>query len=159
MKEKKIQPQCTFNVIQPMYYFIAVIPLFSSCQNTKDNEMTEYEIVQVEKQFYDMTKEKGIPEAFYFFADENAVIKRENDTLITGRENIKLYYQNKNLDGVRIVWTPDFVDVSECGDLAYTYGQYIWEFEDHYQNVKQIKGTYHTVWKKQNDDTWKYVWD
>jgi len=44
---------------------------------------------QTEKAFEKMASEKGLAEAFYYFADENAVIKRGNDSLIIGKENIR----------------------------------------------------------------------
>src|SRR5205085_2595843 len=54
--------------------------LVMSCQNP-DKDTIKKEIFQAEKAFEKMAAEKGIPEAFYYYADENAVIKRkiEND--------------------------------------------------------------------------------
>jgi len=107
-----------------------------------------------------MAAEKGIAEAFHFFADEKGVIKRENDTLIIGSENIKLYYQKQNFDSTTVVnWTPDYIDVAEDGSLAYTYGHYVWKFKDEQDSITEYKGVFHTVWKKQTGGDWKYVWD
>lgn len=58
----------------------------------------EAEIRKAEKDFNDLAQSKSISEAFYAFADESAVIKRENDTLIKGRENIKKYGNNTELE-------------------------------------------------------------
>lgn len=49
--------------------------------------------------------------------------------------------------------------VSKSGDIAYTYGKYVWEFTNEAGAVKQVRGVFHTVWKKQNDGSWKNVWD
>ncbi len=117
------------------------------------------DIFEAERQFQEMTEQKGIAEAFHFFADENAVIKRENDTLIVGKENIKSYYQKKDLKNVKVKWKPDFIDISQSGDMAYTYGKYVWEFTNTEGNVKKVEGVFHTVWRKQKDGSWKYVWD
>jgi hypothetical protein len=43
------------------------------------------DILNTEKDFEKMTREKGIVEAFYFYAADSAVIKRENDSLIIGK--------------------------------------------------------------------------
>lgn len=137
---------------------ISTLLLFG-CKTPINKETIKKDIIDVESSFQQMTIEKGIAEAFYFFADENAVIKRENDTLIIGKEEIKMYYQNQNLTNVKVDWKPDFVDVSESGDLAYTYGKYVWEIPDEKGAPRQIKGIFHTVWKKQKNGTWKYVWD
>jgi hypothetical protein len=70
-----------------------------------------------------MCAEKGIAEAFYFFADDSAVIKRQNDTLIIGQKKIKLYYSKPAYQNALVNWTPDFVDVSDDGTLANSYGK------------------------------------
>ena len=51
------------------------------------------------------------------------------------------------------------MDVSESGDLAYTYGKYTFSAFD--SNAKKIeaKGIFHTVWKRQEDGSWKFVYD
>ena len=49
------------------------------CVHEKRNKEIKNEIFLTEKAFEKMSSEKSIPEAFYYYADENAVIKREND--------------------------------------------------------------------------------
>jgi len=106
-----------------------------------------------------MASGKGLAEAFYYFADENAVIKRGNDTLIRGKENIKTYYYNKKNKNVTLSWTPDFIEVSNCGTLGYTYGKYVMTAKQDNGKTIEFTGVFHTVWKKQADKSWKYVWD
>ncbi len=132
--------------------------LIVSCERV-DREKVKDEIFQSEKAFEKMAAEKGIAEAFYSFADEKAVIKRENDTLIIGNENIKAYYAKNRNDNATVNWTPDFIDVSADGTLAYTYGQYLWKIKNENGEVTEYKGIFHTVWKRQKDGSWKYVWD
>lgn len=117
------------------------------------------EITNAEKAFNELVKSKGIAEGFYQFAANDAVIKRENDTLIKGRDNIRKYYSNPKLKNASVVWTPDFVDVSKDGTMGYTYGKYVWTIKDSTGKAADYKGVFHTVWKKQPDGSWKYVWD
>ncbi|MGB5029230.1 MAG: hypothetical protein WBO38_12055, partial [Chitinophagaceae bacterium] len=65
--------------------FIAISLSAVSCQTgvADQKEKAKQEIKMAEKEFEKMAAEKGIAEAFWFFADSIAVIKRENDTLIT----------------------------------------------------------------------------
>jgi len=130
---------------------------FSQMQN--NIEMIKEEIYQTEKAFEKMASDKGLAEAFYYFADEDAVILRENDSIIKGKENIKAYYLNKPNKNVSINWTPDYIDVSEDGTLGYSYGKYILKTTKQDGSVTESKGIFHTVWKKQADNSWKYVWD
>lgn len=56
-------------------------------------------------------------------------------------------------------WDADFVDVSKSGELAYTYGKYTFTAIDSTGKTIDDKGIFHTVWKKQKDGKWKFVWD
>jgi len=132
--------------------------LLTSCQHP-DKEQLKKEVFEAEKAFEKMAAEKGIAEAFYHFADANAVIKRENDTLIIGNDNIKVYYGKINDSNTTVTWTPDFIDVSDEGDIAYTYGKYLWKVKNEQGEPAEYKGVFHTVWKRQPDGSWKYVWD
>ncbi len=83
-----------------MKLFLLCIPILLFSINStyaQNKEAIKNEIFQTEKAFEQMTADKGIAEAFYYFADENAVILRENDTLVSGKDNIKAYYAQKNL--------------------------------------------------------------
>ncbi len=145
--------------MKAVFIIIPVIFLCIECSHSKSKEEVKNEIFQTEKAFEKMASENGIASAFYYFADENAVIKRENDTLILGKENIKIYYEKKSINNATINWTPDFINVSDCGDLGYTYGKYTRKMKDKEGKIVEHKGIFHTVWKRQKDDKWKYVWD
>ncbi len=106
-----------------------------------------------------MAAEKGMAEAFSFFADSNAIIKSGNDPIIHGKEGIKNYYAALYSKTATVNWFPDFIDVASAGDMAYTYGKYLWQSKDSSGKVKESAGVFHTVWKKQQDGSWKYVWD
>jgi len=142
-------------------YLTLLFSIFSCSQKAEvvHPEIVKAEIFKAEDDFKNLSQSKGIAEAFYAFADENAVIKRENDTLIQGKENIKTYYSNPKFKNATVTWKPDFVDVSADGTQAYTYGNYVWTVKDSVGNKKDFKGVFHTVWKKQKDGSWKYVWD
>lgn len=143
--------------------FFIVIPLIFlfcvSCDHKSNKEQLKQEVLKAEKSFEKMGEEKGIAEAFYFFADDSAVIKRENDTLILGKENIKSYYSNPAYKNALVNWNPDFIDVSVNGNMAYTYGKYLWKIWNDTGDITEYRGVFHTVWKKQKDNSWKYVWD
>lgn len=135
--------------------------LFISCATGSDNlkEKAKLEIKQAENDFEKMAADKGIAEAFWFFADSDAIIKRQKDTLIAGKNNIRLYYSTPYFKTAAVKWVPDFIDASENGDMGYTYGHYVWQSRDSTGKIIESSGVFHTVWKKQSDGKWKYVWD
>ena len=139
-------------------FLLLNVILISSCHHV-DKEEIKKEIFQAEKAFEKMTEDKGIAEAFYYFAADSAVIKRENDTLIIGKDNIKKYYGKSDDINTTVNWTPDYIDVSDDNTLAYTYGKYVWKIKNEEGLVDEFTGVFHTVWKKQKDGQWKYVWD
>lgn len=127
-------------------------------QQSMNKEQVKAEIYKTEKAFEKMASDKGIAEAFYYYADENAVILRANDSIIKGKENIKNFYTKKHQHAT-VNWTAEFIDVSADGTLGYTYGKYKWRIKKDDGTMTELTGIFHTVWKKQADNSWKYVWD
>jgi ketosteroid isomerase-like protein len=138
-----------------------LIGISHSCaqDKTKEIERWKQEIIETEHAFAEMAKKEGIPNAFLTFAaDEVAVLRGKN--LIRGKSALKASYENNSSSGkATLVWSPDFVDVSSSGDLGYTYGKYTYTSTDSSGNVISNEGVFHTVWKRQPDGKWKFVWD
>lgn len=123
-------------------------------------EKWKSEIEEAEREFAEMAAEEGIPKAFLAFAANDAVVKR-GKKLIIGKESLKESYENKSPQSgtVTLTWKPDFVDVAASGDLGYTYGKYLYTATDTTGVVSIDSGVFHTVWKRQIDGKWKFVWD
>jgi len=135
--------------------------ILNSCTQTAnqvDIEKWKSEIVTVEKEFNDMAQAEGLAKAFHFYAAPDGVIRR-GKKVIQGKEAIKQRYEKNVKPNETLTWKPTFVDVSSSGDLAYTYGDYIFTSVDTLGNSKESKGIFHTVWKRQEDGNWRFVWD
>lgn len=143
------------------FILLSSLHLHSSAQSAVivDKEKIRKEISAAEKNFQQDLATGGVAYAFHKYAAENAVIKREGDTLIRGREAIKNYYSNPSYKAAVAEWSPDFIDVSGDGSMAYTYGKYKWRFTDKDGKVNTYEGVFHTVWKRQAGGVWRYVWD
>jgi len=133
---------------------VAILLIIFSCRtnSVKDRE----NIISTEHKFAEMAVEKGIADAFYYFAADNAVILRSGK-LIKGKSAIRDYYTKNLKPGTRLLWEPDHVDVS--GDLGYTWGQYTHMVPDSTGRINESHGIFHTVWKRQPDGKWRFVWD
>jgi ketosteroid isomerase-like protein len=120
-------------------------------------EQCKSEILQAEKNFARMAKEEGLAKAFCTFAAEDAVIHR--DSLYKGKDAIKAFYERQTNKDVKLEWTAKFVDVSASGDLGYTFGTFSYAAVDGSGLPVSVKGIFHTVWKRQADGNWRFVWD
>ena len=137
---------------------IMVMTLCITAQTTREQSIQD--INAAEKAFAKMAADKGVQQAFVFYAAEDAVIKRGNDSLVRGKVGIGNFYSKDFFKRALVIWAPNFTDASESGDMGYTFGNYTWQLKDESGKlIEERKGVFHTVWKKQKDGTWKYVWD
>ncbi|MDX2128619.1 MAG: nuclear transport factor 2 family protein [Chloroherpetonaceae bacterium] len=154
-----MKPTCTFTAYS---LFVAIICGFalSSCTNPPQSQETiKAEIKKAENNFRDEMRILGAAGAFFKYAAPDAVIKRENDTLIRGAESIKAYYSQPFYHNATADWEPEFIEVSPDGNLAYTYGRYEWTVKRDSLPTLQFNGVFHTVWRRMPNGEWKYVWD
>lgn len=133
-------------------------PSFAKKPNL-DKNIIKAKIMEREHQFCIDLQQYGAQFAFEKYADENAVINRGNDSLIYGKKGIAHFYSKPIYKTATADWKPDFVEVSDDGTLAYTYGKYEWIFVNDNNEKTIYKGIFHTVWKKNKDGNWYYVWD
>lgn len=142
-----------------IYLLIIVFFLYLSCKTKNNDAMVEkwkQEIRVSEQNFAKMVETEGIHNAFVAYAAEDAVLMRNNE-LIKGKIAIDIHY--KEINTKSLSWSPDFIDVSNSGDLGYTYGTYHYTYKDSLGQELVDTGIFHTVWKRQSDGNWKFVWD
>ena len=133
-----------------------------SCQSPTNEKVDinkcKAEILQIEKDFETMAAEKGIKEAFLYYASDSVAINRFN-SVYKGKKQIGLYFDYVKMNDVQLKWTPDFVDVASSGDMGYTYGKFTSTRKDSTGKTVENTGVFHNIWKKQTDGNWKFVWD
>ena len=140
---------------------LLVLPLgCNPIPNEASIEKWKQEIVETEHAFAAMAKSEGIPEAFLAYAADSAVLMR-NNKLVLGKLQMADYFENqsRNATEMSLSWEPDFVDVSSSGDMGYTYGKFTFSVTDSTGVKQEGAGVFHTVWKRQQDGSWKFVWD
>jgi len=153
----------SINMNYKFSFIPAILLLLASCNpGTQPNDIEKWkqEIVETEKEFSDMAGKVGIPAAFILYADDDAVILR-GDQLVVGKSELIAFYESLDEEdnSANLSWEPDFVDVSFSGDLGYTYGKYTYSYIDSTGSNIESTGIFHTVWKRQPDGKWRFVWD
>ncbi len=138
---------------------VVLLTLFTRLSFTQTDIQKETAIIkQTDIDFSNLSKEKGMKEAFLAYLDVNGVLLRPNSMPIEGFDKIKKFLDDGNTD-FTLTWQPVFADVGTSLDIGYTYGTYELTFKDETGITQTRKGTYVSIWKKQEDGKWKFVLD
>ena len=94
--------------------FIALI--YFSCQkNGKDIEQLKREIIKTDRDFSNLSLQKGFQKAFLTYASDDVVLLRQKNFPILGKEHLKKHYSNHPNVDIVLKWEPVKVDVSPDG--------------------------------------------
>lgn len=113
-------------------------------------------LVAADEAFSRMSLEKGLNEAFIFFAADSVIKMREGLFPVTGKAEMTRLYRERPDTGMILTWKPQRAEVSRSGELGYTFGD--WQLRMKSADTT-LYGNYISVWKKQPDGTWKYILD
>jgi ketosteroid isomerase-like protein len=116
------------------------------------------ELLEVDREFSDLSLKIGAPESFLTYIDDSCVLLRPNRNPVIGRKKIEELYSTPDTS-FTLSWKPLSADISGSGDLGYTYGIFTVSM-DSPEGIKVTKeGTYVTIWKKDINGNWKFVLD
>ena len=138
--------------------FILLSIFWLACTKTDKAKEAEQKILVTEAEFEKAVKAKGIRGAFLEFADDSAVLSRSGK-IYRAKKEIEEYYNHNSVKTVSLTWHPEFVKASGSGAMGYTYGRYYFSGEDSAGRIIKLDGIFHTVWKRQKDGSWKYLYD
>ena len=119
----------------------------------KNTSSVKSEIIKTDEAFSNMSRQHGMKKAFIEFMDNEGILLRPNHPPIIGADAIEFLSQ-ANDTAYTLTWKPSGGEVSAAGDLGFTYGVYTLKLSD-----TTLYGTYVSIWKKQEDDKWKFVLD
>ena len=147
---------------RPMLLLLLPVFMISSCSRPGKGSVESWkkEILQTESDFAAMAAREGMQAAFLYYAADNVVVNR-NNKLLVGKPALEEFYEDRpiGVNDERLSWTADFADVSQSGDLGYTYGWFTYSYTDSTGVRVENRGVFHTVWKRQEDGSWRFVWD
>ena len=133
---------------------------FTSCRNNENNsEQLKKEIMNVDKDFSNLSAQKGFQNAFLAYASDDVVLFRQNNYPVIGKGNLKKLYDSRPKTDIILTWEPLKADVSSDAFLGYSYGKWVQTGKDSLGKEEKNFGVYVTIWKKQSDNSWKFVLD
>ena len=142
-----------FNIM--LFVFIIILIVILSCSK-KSKSPAGGILLQTDRDFSAMSVREGMFKAFLFYIAEDGVILRNNSFPAKGKENLATRFSGKTDTTSILSWEPLFEKISESGDLGYTYGIHT---NTDKMTGEITRGTYITIWQKQEDGSWKFVLD
>ena len=135
---------------------ICLILALSSCQQ-EDTEELKQQVLNADRNFSKMSSEKGVAEAFLYYADEKVIKPNAGQQPLVGKFALLEWYKNNPVD-YSLTWEPLKAEAS--GNLAYTFGGYTLTRKtlDGLRDTIQY-GNYVSIWKRKKDGSWRYVLD
>jgi hypothetical protein len=125
------------------------------------------ELVGAERHFCTQVAELGIADAFLANMDDAnfrpealGLGRAEYEAAVkAGRAKAGSSYKPGPNPAVKLTWEPIKVDVSADGTLGYTWGRYDYTSKGASGKSQTLTGIYLTIWKRQADGSWKFVFD
>ncbi|MBI5856902.1 MAG: hypothetical protein HZB42_04550 [Sphingobacteriales bacterium] len=137
--------------------FLTILYFSCGSKNEINIEKEKESMKQADIDFSNLSKAKGMKEAFLKFMDTAAVMLRPGRSPLKGMDAAQLIY-NTNDSSFILTWSPRGAEISSAGDLGYTFG--IWTiYQKKWLSDSVSQGTYVTIWKKQANGGWKFVLD
>lgn len=140
-----------YNLIQILW-----MAVFWACTPSEDQIPDPNQLKVVDQAFSRLSEAKGMNHAFASYIDERGVILRNNSMPIVGKDKVVARLSQNADTTFRLTWEPMFADIARSGDLGYTYGTYL---VASLEGDSLGAGTYVSIWKKDNEGNWKFVFD
>jgi len=133
---------------------IAVI-FFSSCktETTDQSKKAAEQIRNADIAMSDLATKEGFYQALLKYADDSLIIPKEGKLPMIGKTEVTKVWNEKPMIK-ELTWKPIRAEASESGDIGYSFGYAIYQGKD-----TTTYTNYCTIWKKQKDGSWKFVYD
>ena len=119
-------------------------------------DVLKNEVLETDKAFSALSKEKGTKVAFIQYAADEVIKPSPNSQPLIGKDALIKSFEGAKQD-FELTWEPLKADVA--GHIGYTFGNYFLKTRTPDLRDTVLYGNYVSIWKKQNDGSWKYVLD
>lgn len=143
------------NILTKVLISFPVLSLMFSCSSSKNDtsEVLKATIMNEDREFCKYALKEGFFNAFLKYADKDIVKFSEGQHASVGIAELRRVFDGRS--GTKsLSWEPVDGKVAESGELGYTWGKWKLSAKD-----SAYYGNYFTLWKRQNDGTWKVLLD
>jgi ketosteroid isomerase-like protein len=134
---------------KPLKVFLAVLSLGTLTVHAQDaGGITEAQkLANAERWFAQTSLARGIREAFVTYLADDAIVFQP------GPIAAKQWWRDHPASKATLLWGPAYAETARSNDLGYTTGPS--RYKPAGENKPTYFGQFVSVWKKQNDGTWK----
>lgn len=143
-----------------MRYFASLVFsvfILTSCVREVDPSAIREELLQADRDFCAMATEKGIDEAFLYYADEKVIKPVHGQQPVVGKFALMQWHKENPAGDEKLTWYP--LRAEGSGTLGYTFGGYELRTKSKAGTDTVYYGNYVSVWKRKSDGNWRYVVD
>lgn len=129
--------------------------LFSSC-NAKQHDISKQAAEQIKSAdlaMSDLATKEGFYQALLKYADDSLIIPRAGSLPMIGKMEVEKGWAEKPMLK-ELIWKPLRAEAAQSGEMGYSFGYAIYKGTD-----TTTYTNYCTIWKKQKDGSWKFVYD
>ena len=138
-----------------MKKLIIAIVLFSSCsiQQHSAAKNAAQEIKDADIAMSNLATQVGFYRALLTYAEDSVIIPRQGKLPMMSKKEAETTWADRPVIK-ELTWEPIRVTVSENGDMGYSFGFSTYKGKDTVTYTN-----YCTIWRKQKDGSWKFVFD
>lgn len=129
-------------------FLLALIALAAACSPSQVAQPDIAAIVDAERAFAAEASQRGWVEAFEAYSSAEAIVLQAEP--VNAHQSLA-GIDPANRGDTSLNWGPEFAGVSNGGDFGFTTGPY--------NGGGAVFGQYFTVWRRQDDGSWKWIYD
>ena len=164
---KKVCLTAPIVILTLLFFIVFSMGRVSAQHQSKDDskmstrfQKVKEELMRVDRAFSKLSLEKGSVEAFYYYMAGDGIVLPKKGHPVNKNKYREIISQKKaEKGGTTLTWEPVLADVSESADIGYTHGKYEFIITDSTGVKNRTYGYYVTIWKRQADGSWKFVFD
>lgn len=146
------------NILMKLVFSIVLFSFIDLSSFAQSSDLTEF-LKTTDMELQRAVAERNIDKIISFYSDDAALMGAA-EPIVTGKENIYEEWSHiLNIPDFKNTSTLKQIEVSACGDLAYTMGTYLATMIGENDEEVVEPGKWVTVWKRNSYGQWRIVVD
>jgi ketosteroid isomerase-like protein len=132
-----------------------IVFVFISCAEPKTDlsKQAAQEMIDADAAMSNMATQEGFFKALLSYAEDSVIFPREGKLPIMNKAEAQSAWGDRPIIK-EITWKPMRAEAAKSGDMGYTFGFSTYKGAD-----TTTYTNYCTIWRKQKDGSWKFVFD